>query len=226
MGNHVPLKVTYINTSIYIHEFPTNCNFKGIWYFGVWNSKCLFLGDLCLNFKYLVLLTKMTTKYKIVQGIIFHELIGKRKPAMNQLCHGLERFQVLECIRKIQRFSSQFLCVWKNRNHLLVYLKYWWIIIKSRLNKILFFSTGSNMRPYLHKKVKIQAADSDMIFGSTCTNTITVPKSLKNKDEVSSFFKCIFYQVRYIRRTDFSLSFYYKVLWLLFIPLYPLKQGL
>ena len=47
--------------------------------------------------------------------------------------------------------------------------------------KILFFSTGSNMRSYLHKKVKNQAADSDMIFGSTCTNTITVPKSLKRK---------------------------------------------
>ena len=30
----------------------------------------------------------------------------------------------------------------------------------------------------------------------------------------------------YIRRTDFSWCFYYKVLWILFIPLYPLKQGL
>ena len=35
----------------------------------------------------------MTTKNEIVQGIIFHELIGKRKAAM-------EQFQVLECIRK------------------------------------------------------------------------------------------------------------------------------
>ena len=42
----------------------------------------------------------MTTKNEIVQGIIFHELIGKRKAAMDQLRHGLERFQVLECIRK------------------------------------------------------------------------------------------------------------------------------
>ena len=58
--------------------------------------------------------------------------------------------------------------------------------------KILFFSTGSNVRPYLHKKVKIKVADIiDVIFGSTCTNTITVPNSLKNKDEILSFFKCI-----------------------------------
>ena len=42
----------------------------------------------------------MTTKNEIVQGIIFHELIGKRKAPMDQLCHGLERFQVLECIRR------------------------------------------------------------------------------------------------------------------------------
>ena len=42
----------------------------------------------------------MTTKNETVQGIIFHELIGKRKAAMDQLCHGLEQFQVLECIRK------------------------------------------------------------------------------------------------------------------------------
>ena len=35
-----------------------------------------------------------------MQEIIFHELIGKRKAAMDQLCHGLERFQVLEFIRK------------------------------------------------------------------------------------------------------------------------------
>ena len=32
--------------------------------------------------------------------------------------------------------------------------------------KILFFSTGSNLRPYLHTKVKVQAAYSDAIFGS------------------------------------------------------------
>ena len=31
VGNHIPLKVTYINRSIYILEFPTNCSFKGIW---------------------------------------------------------------------------------------------------------------------------------------------------------------------------------------------------
>ena len=42
----------------------------------------------------------MTTKNEIVQGIIFHELIGKRKAATDQLCHRLEQFQVLECIRK------------------------------------------------------------------------------------------------------------------------------
>ena len=42
----------------------------------------------------------MKTKNEIVQGIIFHELISKRKAAIDQLCHGLERFQVLECIRK------------------------------------------------------------------------------------------------------------------------------
>ena len=35
-----------------------------------------------------------------MQEIIFHELIGKRKAAMDQLCHALERFQVLDCIRK------------------------------------------------------------------------------------------------------------------------------
>ena len=35
-----------------------------------------------------------------MQAIIFHELIGKRKAAMDQLCHGLEQFQVLECIQK------------------------------------------------------------------------------------------------------------------------------
>ena len=42
----------------------------------------------------------MTTKNEIVQGIIFHELIDKRKAPMDQLCHGLERFQVLKCIRR------------------------------------------------------------------------------------------------------------------------------
>ena len=35
-----------------------------------------------------------------MQAIIFHELIGKRKAAMDLLCHGLKRFQALECIRK------------------------------------------------------------------------------------------------------------------------------
>ena len=38
------------------------------------------------------------------------------------------------------------------------------------------------------KKIKIKAADNDVIFGSTCTNTITVPKLLKNKDKILSFF--------------------------------------
>ena len=42
----------------------------------------------------------MTTKNDIVQAIIFHELIGKRKDAMDHLCRGLERFQVLGCILK------------------------------------------------------------------------------------------------------------------------------
>ena len=42
----------------------------------------------------------MTTKNEIVQAVIAHELIGKRKAAMNQLCHGLERIQAVECIRK------------------------------------------------------------------------------------------------------------------------------
>ena len=67
---------------------------------GVQNSKCFFLGDLCLNFKYLVRLIKITAKNEIVQEIIFHELIGKRKDAMDHLCLGIERFQVLESIRK------------------------------------------------------------------------------------------------------------------------------
>ena len=39
-------------------------------------------------------------KNEIVQAIIFHELIGKRKDAMDHLCRGLERFPVLECILK------------------------------------------------------------------------------------------------------------------------------
>ena len=67
---------------------------------GVQNSKCFFLGDLCLNFKYLVRLIKITAKNEIVQEIIFHELIGKRKDAMDHLCHGIERFQVLASVRK------------------------------------------------------------------------------------------------------------------------------
>ena len=66
---------------------------------GVQNSKCFFLGDLCLNFKYLVVLIKVTTKNGIVPAIIFHKLIAKRKDAMDHLCRGLERFQVLESIR-------------------------------------------------------------------------------------------------------------------------------
>ena len=67
---------------------------------GVQNLESFFLGDLCLNFKYLVLLIKMTVKNEIVQAIFSHELIGKRKDAMDRLCHGLERFQVLESIPK------------------------------------------------------------------------------------------------------------------------------
>ena len=35
-----------------------------------------------------------------MQAIIFHELIGKRKDAIDHLCRGLERFQVLKCILK------------------------------------------------------------------------------------------------------------------------------
>ena len=42
----------------------------------------------------------MTVKNEIVQAIFFHELIGKRKHAMDRLCHGLERFRVLESIPK------------------------------------------------------------------------------------------------------------------------------
>ena len=42
----------------------------------------------------------MTVKNEIVQAIFSHELIGKRKDAMDRLCHGLERFQVLESIPK------------------------------------------------------------------------------------------------------------------------------
>ena len=42
----------------------------------------------------------MTMKNEIVQAIIFHELIDKRKDAMYHLCRGLERFPVLECILK------------------------------------------------------------------------------------------------------------------------------
>ena len=42
----------------------------------------------------------MTTKNEIVQGIVFHKLIGKRKAAMDQFWHGLERFQFLKCILK------------------------------------------------------------------------------------------------------------------------------
>ena len=42
----------------------------------------------------------MTTKNEIVQAIIFHELIDKRKDAMDHLYRGLERFQVLGCILK------------------------------------------------------------------------------------------------------------------------------
>ena len=42
----------------------------------------------------------MTTKNDILQVIIFHELIGKIKAAMDQLCQGLERSQILERIRK------------------------------------------------------------------------------------------------------------------------------
>ena len=35
-----------------------------------------------------------------MQAIIFHELIGKRKDAIDHLCRGLERLQVLKCILK------------------------------------------------------------------------------------------------------------------------------
>ena len=42
----------------------------------------------------------MTKKNEIMQPITFHELIRKRKATMDQFCHGLERSQVLECIRK------------------------------------------------------------------------------------------------------------------------------
>ena len=148
----------------------------------------------------------MTTKNGIVQAIIFHVLTGKRKAAMDQLCHGLERFQVLEYIRKnptifepilvymeeqepfISVFEIDESVVDEQKQNIYEYLSK---ADATTQRKILFFSTGSNVRPYLHKIVKIKAADSDAIFGSTCTNTITVPKSLKNKDEISSSFKCI-----------------------------------
>ena len=149
----------------------------------------------------------MTTKNGIVQAIIFHVLTGKRKAAMDQLCHGLERFQVLEYIRKnptifepilvymeeqepfISVFEIDESVVDEQKQNIYEYLSK---ADATTQRKILFFSTGSNLRPYLHKKVKIKEVDIiDVIFGSTCTNTITIPYSLKNKDEISSFFKCI-----------------------------------
>ena len=72
-----PLKVTYINRSIYILEFLISCSFKGIWESKIQNV------SFWVSYKYLVLLFKMTTRNEIVQAIIFHELIGKRKAAMD-----------------------------------------------------------------------------------------------------------------------------------------------
>ena len=147
----------------------------------------------------------MATKNETVQAIIFHELVGKRKAAMNQLCHGLERFQVLECIWKNPTvFEPLFVYMEELEAFISVLEIDESVVDEQKQNiyeflskadattqrKILFFSTGSNVTRNLHKKVRVKAVDSDAIFGSTCTNKITVPKSLKTKDEISSFFKC------------------------------------
>ena len=124
-----------------------------------------------------------------MQAIIFHELIGKRKAAMDQLCDGLERFQVLECIRKnptvlepvfvyieeqepfISVFEIDESVVDEQKQNIYEYLPK---ADATTQQKILFFSTGSNVRPYLHKKGKVKAANSDAIFDGTWTNTIVM----------------------------------------------------
>ena len=108
---------------------------------------------------------------------------------MDQLCHGLERFQVLECIRKNPTvFEPGFVYIEEREPFISVFEIDKFVFDEQKQNiyeylskadattqrKILFFSTGSNVRPYLYKKVKVKAADGDAIFGSTCTNTIAM----------------------------------------------------
>ena len=124
----------------------------------------------------------------------------------DKLSHRLQRFQVQECIRKnpmvfepifvymeeqgpfISVFEIDQSCADKQKQNIYEYLSK---ADATTQREILFFSTSSNVRPCLYKKVKVKAADSDAIFGSTRTNTITVPKSLKNEDEISPFLTCI-----------------------------------
>ena len=112
-----------------------------------------------------VLLIKMTTKNDIMQTIIFHEPLSKRKAAMDQFCHGLERTQVLECLRKnptvfepffvFMEEQEPFISVFEIDESVLVEQKQniYKLLLKADATtqrKILFFSTGSNVRPYLN----------------------------------------------------------------------------
>ena len=75
----------------------------------------------------------MTTKNEIVQGIVFHELIGKRKAAMDQFWNGLERFQFLECIPKnLTVFEPVFVYMEEKKNKVLLFLLFINLLIARR----------------------------------------------------------------------------------------------
>eukprot|EP00794_Sanderia_malayensis_P002230 gene2230-2539_t len=149
----------------------------------------------------------MSTRDTIIQGLVFHDVIGKRVAAFDQLRKGLKLLEVFEVMRENSSlFEPLFvyrddqltsaLLIEKLRfqdvseesqvpyQYLRQYLQY---ATRTTLERFLVFCTGCKILPMQPIRV-VFSKHSDGIFASTCSLQLTLPSGFSSFGHFSTCF--------------------------------------
>ena len=141
----------------------------------------------------------MSTKARVIQGILMYEITAKRKVALDQLRNGLKILGVLD---EMQRYPQLFERAFTHNKPDLTsesvndYLKFPADLTEQenvkcmmkrfidesesdRLTQFMQYCTGSKSIPLVHNfQIQIKFESEGYFHSSTCTFTLTIPNNI------------------------------------------------
>lgn len=142
-----------------------------------------------------------------MQGMIYHHILGKRIPALEELRKGMELYGIRDLIENNKdKFRKYFCCEELSSSAVIASLNFvnkedephtHSLLVnflkasnQQYLKKFLLFTTDNKMLPF-GKSIKVEYLKKEGFYASTCTLKLDIPTTNQSQSEFNNSLKTV-----------------------------------